>query len=268
MNARCESPRGTAYHPAKRVACEVGCGKWKCAACGPRKARRVAAKFAKLGADYMITLTVRPGFGWPTPQNYAHLQKSWRWFSRWMQRHNLVAGYAWVTEVSDAKPDCTCEPPQATRGPQDSLFGRDCFCGAGGNRLHRHMMVRLATAANRYGRKWLPYDAMQAAAARCGLGAIDCQPLHSARDVARATRYVAKYLAKGVAGAAHPWVRRYAMNVRIELAKEAGWLFSTMRLAWVAREYLGAGAVDSDATYWSPNSPPGIAEPVSALAPS
>lgn len=245
---KCASPRGTIYSIERGIAVEAGCGRWRCESCGRYKARRVAAKFAKLNPDYLVTLTVPPGRGWPTLENYRHLQNSWRWFSRWMQRHKLVAAYGWVTEVSEERPGCTCPKPESARGPQDHLFGRDCFCGTGGNRLHRHLLVRLATSANRFGRRWLPYADMQAAAARCGLGTIDCRPIFASQGAAR---YVSKYLAKSIAGEPRPWVKRYAMNVRIDLPKEGGWLFSTGRLAFVAREYLGGAEVDWDAPYWS-----------------
>lgn len=254
----CESPRGgTIYNPERRVAVQAGCGRWGCRSCGGRKAKRVADKFARLGATHLITLTVLPGRGWPTLENYKLLQNSWRWFSRWLQRHRLVAAYGWVTEVSDVRPACTCPPPPEThrgpQGPQGSLFGRDCTCGVGGNRLHRHLLLKVTTPPNRFGVRWLPYAAMQAAAKRCGLGVADFKPIFNGPGAAR---YVSKYLGKDLT-VRRPWVRRYAMNVRIpDAPKEAGWVFSTFRVAFVAREYLGAPeGLDWDATFWSAAAP-------------
>lgn len=258
---QCENPRGTLFNRERRIARQAGCGRWRCAACGAFKAKRVAGRFARLGADYLVTLTLPPGRGWPTPENYAHLQNSWRSFSRWLQRHRLVAAYGWVGEVSERNPACVCLSPDEARtrgvdgganelGQAYMRAPADCLCGAGGNRLHRHMLVRLAGAANRHGRKWLPYAAMQRAARRCGLGTIDCRPIFSGQGAAR---YVLKYVTKTIgADARDSRRRRFAMNERIEELKESGWCFSWLRVALVAVEELGAVAVDWNATYWSP----------------
>lgn len=249
---RCENSRGTIYHRERRIARAAGCGRWSCRACGQYKARKVADRFSRLGADYFITLTLPPGRGWPTDENYRYLQTAWRWFSRYLQRHKLVAAYGWVGEVSAEKPECVCLKPNEARA-RGVVGPSDCLCGIGGNRLHRHMLVKLGTAANRFGRKWLPYEALQAAAKRCGLGTIDCRPVFSIHG---ATRYVSKYLTKSIAVAPTDRLgarrRRFAMNVRIEETKESGWAFSFLRPALVAVEYLGAIAVDWDADYWSP----------------
>lgn len=263
---QCENPRGTLYHRELRVARQAGCGRWRCKACGAFKAKRVAGRFARMGADYLVTLTLPPGRGWPTPENYSYLQESWRSFSRWLQRHKLVAAFGWVGEVSERPAACGCPPVEEMKraclncGLPNPVTERtcyhclaplthwqDCQCGAFGNRLHRHMMVRLAGAANRFGRKRLPYSAMQAAAKRCGLGTIDCRPIFSGQGAAR---YVSKYLTKSI-GLADAGRRRFAMNVRIEELKDSGWHFSWLRVATIAVEQLGAIAVDWDATYWS-----------------
>lgn len=248
--AVCLNPRGTLYNRERKIARVAGCGRWKCGACGRFKARRVAGRFARLGADYLVTLTLPPGRGWPTAENYEHFQHAWRAFSRWLQRHHLVAAYGWVNEISDANPECVCLKPEEARA-RGVAGPSDCLCGAFGNRLHRHMLVKLATSANRAGRRWLPYARMQEAAKRCGLGTVDCRPIFSGQGAAR---YVSKYLTKSISSAS-PSRRRFAMNVRIDDLKEAGWRFAWAPVATVAVDFLGAVAVDWNATYWTAAAP-------------
>jgi hypothetical protein len=121
-----------------------------------------------------------------------------------------------------------------------------CICRANGRQLHRHFLIRLASAPNRFGRRWLPYDRLQQAAKRCGLGTLDFRPVFSRHGAAR---YVAKYLSKSIAEQCGR-ARRYALNVRIEEIKEVGWAWDPRRVALVAVEKLGAVAVDWEATEW------------------
>jgi hypothetical protein len=74
-----------------------------------------------------------------------------------------------------------------------------------------------------------------------------------------AARYVSKYLAKTIAApvaAALGRARRYAFNVPDDTPHEEGWRWSPLRVALVAIEFLGARAVDWDATRWSPEAEP------------
>ena len=194
--------------------------------------------------DYLMTLSL-PRSAWATVANVAELQMRVRWLVRYLQRHRLLRSYCWVREEGAPNPDCVCDR---------SLEG--CVCGANGRQLHRHFLLTLGTAANRFGRRWLPYARLQAAAKRCGLGTLDFRPVTSRGG---ASRYVSKYLAKTVAAPvaqALGRARRYAFNVPDDTPHEEGWSWSPLRVALVAVEFLGARAVDWDATRWSPEAEP------------
>jgi hypothetical protein len=121
-----------------------------------------------------------------------------------------------------------------------------CACGANGRQLHRHFLLRLAGPANRFGRRFLPYEKLQAAAKRCGLGTLDFQPVF---DGTGAAMYVSKYLSKSL-GEALGRARRYALSVSIPEIKEPGWAWDPRRVAFVAVDRLGAVEVDWNAVYW------------------
>ena len=242
--------KGTLYSPELRIAVSARCGLSSCTirgadgkTCGQRKAARVAARAERLQPDYLLTLSLRRS-AWASPASLAELQQGTRWLMRYMQRHGLISAYCWVREEGAPNPECVCNP---------SLDG--CLCGANGRQLHRHYLLRLGTEANRYGRKWLPYEALQAAAVRCGLGTLDFRPVVT-RD--GAARYVAKYIGKTIGAVTATMslalrrARRYAFNVPDDTPPPVGgFRFSWQCVAAVAVKYLGAVAVDWDATRWS-----------------
>jgi hypothetical protein len=235
---RCECPRGTVFNRQRGIAMQAGCRRWRCPACGRRKARRVAARFSRLGADVLMTLSL-PRSAWATRENVAELQKRCRSLLRYMVRHKLVSAYGWVREQGAPRAGCVCAP---------SLQG--CACGANGRQLHRHFLLRVP---RRHGfrRGWLPWTKLQAAAKRCGLGTLDFRAVFSGAGTGA---YVSKYLIKSV-GDAYGSSRRYALSVSIAEIKEPGWEWLPFRVALVAAEQLGAVAVDWDATYWSAKAP-------------
>lgn len=210
---RCEAPRGTIFHRGRRIAMEAGCRRWRCRSCGRRKARKVAERFSRLGADVLMTLSL-PRSAWATAENTAELQSRCRSLLRYMVRHRLVEAYGWVREEGKPRAECAC-----------ATMLQGCICGANGRQLHRHFLLRVPRR-NGFRRGWLPWKKLQAAAKRCGLGTLDFQPV---RDGAGAARYVSKYLAKSV-GAAAGRARRYAMNVSIPESKEPGWVWSPWSL--------------------------------------
>jgi hypothetical protein len=231
---RCAHPRGTVFNSTRRTAMEAGCRRWQCRPCGRRKARKVSERFSRLGADFLMTVSL-PRSAWATSENTADLQRRCRWLLRFMRRHGLFESYGWVREQGAARPECVCAP---------TLQG--CACGANGRQLHRHFLLRLAGSANRFGRRFLPYEKLQAAAKRCGLGTLDFQPVF---DGAGAAMYVSKYLSKSL-GEALGRARRYALSVSIPEIKEPGWAWDPRRVALVAVDRLGAVEVDWDAVYW------------------
>ena len=207
---------------------QAGCRRWRCPACGRRKARKVAARFSRLGADVLMTLSL-PRSVWATRDNAAELQKRCRWLLRYTVRHKLVSAYGWVREQGAPRAECVCAP---------TLQG--CACGANGRQLHRHYLLRVPRR-DRFRRGWLPYAKLQAAAKRCGLGTLDFRVVFSG---AGAGAYVSKYLSKSV-GDADGSARRYALSVSIPEIKEAGWSWSPARVrssrlsTWRGRSRLG-----------------------------
>lgn len=105
-------------------------------------------------------------------------------------------------------------------------------------------LLRLAGPANSFGRRFLPYEKLPAAAKRCGLGTLDFRVVFSG-----AGAYVSKYLTKSV-GDTDGSARRYALSVSIPEMKEPGWTWDPRRVALVAVERLGAVCVDWDVVYW------------------
>lgn len=128
---RCECPRGTVFNRQRRIAMQAGCRRWRCPACGRRKARKVAERFSRLGADVLMTVSL-PRSAWATRENAAELQKRCRSLLRYMVRHELVSAYGWVREQGAPRVECVCAP---------SLQG--CACGANGRQLHRHYLLRV-----------------------------------------------------------------------------------------------------------------------------
>lgn len=213
---------------------EAGCRRWQCRPCGRRKARKISERFSRLGADFLMTVSL-PRSAWATSENTGELQMRCRWLLRYMRRHRLLAAYGWVREEGAARPQCVCAP-----------WLQGCACGANGRQLHRHFLLRLAGPPNRFGRCWLPYAKPQQAAKRCGLGTLDFRPVF---DGAGAAAYVSKYLSKSL-GEALGRARRYALSVSIPEMKESGWTWDPRRVALVAVDRLGAVEVDWDAVYW------------------
>ncbi len=115
-----------------------------------------------------------------------------------------------------------------------------CRCGAGGGRLHVHML---------WDAPYVPQGALSAAAVRSGLG-----PVLDVRRVSGrgAARYVAKYLVKS---GQHPafvraGCRRFAMRARRAPREESDWRYDPRSPALVAVEELGCYEIDCDAEGW------------------
>lgn len=239
----------------------------------------MAARFERLRPDYFLTLSL-PRSAWPTRENMRELQDGCRSFLRYLQRGNLVEAYGWVREVGAPRSECVCDP---------SLQG--CICGANGRQLHRHFGLRLASGGrNRYGRPWLPYEALQRAAKRCGLGTLDLRQVFSAKGAAK---YVAKYLSKDLGAADVPVVsaaarlcspcggrgvfggtyagkrrcpgcggrgvvvstssrspRRYALSVPDDTPRAEGWSYTWRSPALIALETTGE-VIPAGAVFWS-----------------
>ena len=164
----------------------------------------------------------------PTPAAMRNFARRVASFRRWVTRHYGPFQWAWVREVAERDPRCVCHEMLA------------CRCGAGGGRLHVHML---------WDASYVPQRALSAAAVRCGLG-----PVLDVRRVSgrRAARYVAKYLVKS---GRHPAFtrarcRRFAMRAQWTPREQGDWSYDPRRPALVAVEELGCREIDWVAEGW------------------
>jgi hypothetical protein len=115
-----------------------------------------------------------------------------------------------------------------------------CRCGAGGGRLHVHML---------WDAPYVPQRVLSTAAVRSGLG-----PVLDVRRVSgrRAARYVAKYLVKSGQHAAFTRVRcrRFAIRAQGAPREQGDWCYDPRRPALVAVEELGCNEIDRVAEGW------------------
>jgi len=191
----CRNPRGPLHSRERATVYRLGCHRWTCAPCARGKAAVVRERFARVlwaRSPAMVTLTAaHVEEADPTPEAMRAFAKRIASLRRWVARHYDKFQWAWVREIAPRNPLCICHEMLA------------CRCGAGGGRLHVHML---------WDALYVPQAALSAAAVRCHLG-----PVLDVRRVsgARAARYVSKYLVKGVR---HPAfvrgrTRRFAMRV-------------------------------------------------------
>lgn len=250
----CPDHRGSYYNLAKLSTFAAPCGRWRCAVCGRWKARKVAARFARMRPNVLMTLSLARS-AWATPENHAELQRKWRMMSRWMQRHRLVEAFGWVPEEGAPRADCLCHP-SSDRQRALALHCEDCRAAAaarqgcecdanGGRQLHRHYLLRVSPRRG-FRPGWLPWKRLQAVAKRLGLGTLDFRPIN---DAFGAAQYVSKYLFKATGAPVSGSRRRFTLT---EAPPEPSheWKWNPARVATVAVELLGAIAVDWDAMRW------------------
>jgi hypothetical protein len=193
---RCLNPRGSLVNRDRGLVICASCKRWDCPGCGRFKAKKVAERFSKLGADYLMTVSL-PRSAWPTRENLDELQEKMRLFKQKLERSKYFwSAHGWVAEHGEISEDCVCLQPDEARN-RGLETPRGCQCGANGNQLHRHYLITLprGTGRNRFGRPWLPYARLQMFAQEIGLGTLDFQPIFNADGAAR---YVSKYLAKSL----------------------------------------------------------------------
>jgi hypothetical protein len=228
----CSAPRGSLYSRARGVVYRLGCGRWKCAPCARRKAAAVRDRFKRIlwrREPALVTLTAAMADDAdPTPAAMRRFARRVASFRRWVTRHHGRVQWAWVREVAERDPRCVCHEMLA------------CRCGAGGGRLHVHML---------WDAPFVPQRALSAAAVRCGLG-----PVLDVRRVSgrSAAGYVAKYLVKS---GQHPAFtrarcRRFAIRAQRAPRAESDWRYDSRRPALVAVEELGCREIDWAAEGW------------------
>ncbi len=227
----CAQPRGSLYNRKRGIVYRLGCGRWSCRACARRKAAVLGRRFERIrwrGAPALVTLTAaRVEDADPTPEAMRRFSRRVASFRRWVKRHYGAFQWAWVREIAPRQPWCVCHEMRA------------CRCGAGGGRLHVHMVWDAA---------YVPQARLSRAAVRSGLGSVmDVRRVNGAR----AARYVSKYLAKD--GAQHPafrHARRFALRAAEPEPEPSEWSYDSRCPAQVAVERLGCHEIDWDAEGW------------------
>jgi hypothetical protein len=232
VERRCSAPRGSLYSRARGIVYRLGCGRWKCGPCARRNAAAVRDRFKRIlwgRAPALVTLTAATADeADPTPEAMRIFARRVASLRRWVTRHYGPFQWAWVREIAERDPRCVCHTAFA------------CRCGAGGGRLHVHML---------WDAPYVPQRALSAAAVRSGLG-----PVLDVRRVSgrRAASYVAKYLVKS--GKRPAFVRarcrRFAMRARRAPREESDWCYDPRSPALVAVEELGCYEIDEAAEGW------------------
>lgn len=203
---------GTLFNRDARQALRLGCNRWTCARCGPRKASRSRDRLQRVNWQKLITITMPPGRGWARRSNLSYQAAHLRSFWRAMTRRYGSFRYAWVREIGKPRPDCICHPTRREfEGAEAEAL--DCICGAGGSRLHLHILIDVP--------KWIPKAWMQATAKRCGFGFLDVRAIRGS-----IVDYVAKYLSKGWAMPFPPRTRRIQTRNVDKLEPKQGWAFT------------------------------------------
>jgi hypothetical protein len=132
-----------------------------------------------------------------------------------------------VREISPRHELCVCHEMLA------------CRCGAGGGRLHVHML---------WDARYVPQTWLSRAAVRSKLGAVMDVRRVSAK---RAARYVSKYLAKdGMQHRAFRHARRFAIRAAEADREPDDWCFTMRCPARVAVDELGCTVIDWEADGW------------------
>jgi hypothetical protein len=185
----CELPRPGRYvvDRANRRYLHVGCNRWRCKGCARRKRARVVKRFALLEPNWLLTLTIADNArATPTLANLAWLHDRRRALFRWFARRPWgLLKQGWVPELGEEN-----------------------------GRLHMHCAIRMRSL-------FLPFSEIQRVAKRLGLGAVDFQQVFRADG---ATRYMAKYMAKGVADSLGlERARRFGMTPGHTLPKNPDW---------------------------------------------
>jgi hypothetical protein len=232
---------GTLFNREKGQAIRLGCNRWSCKSCGPRKARRTQKRLRPVPWKKFITVTMPPGRGWAVPANLHYQATHLRSFWRALRRQFGHFRYAWVREIGAPRDDCRCldiarrrrpdvdnDKAKPDAGEQRPLL--DCICGAGGSRLHLHVVVDIE--------RWVDRDWLNATARRCGLGFVDIRAIRGSL-----VEYVTKYLAKGWAAPFPRGARRVQMAGVAPVEPEPGWAFSPCELGWAITIHFGGLAI-------------------------
>jgi len=228
----CRDPRGSLHSREQATVYQLGCGRWGCGPCGRGKATVVRDRFVRVlwaRQPAMVTLTAaHVGEADPTPEAMRAFARRVASFRRWVARHYGKFQWAWVREIAARRPLCVCHEMLA------------CRCGAGGGRLHVHML---------WDAPYVPQGVLSASAARSHLGIVlDVRRVSGER----AARYVCKYLVKG---ARHPAfvrgrARRFAMRAACSPRPPSDWRYDPRTPAQIVLMEYGE-EIAPDTERWS-----------------
>lgn len=232
-NACARRNYGTLYNKTERKAFRLGCNRWSCGRCGPRKANRSRDRLNRIAWQKLITITMLPGRGWPKRTNLKYQSAHLRSFWTALKRKFGPFRYVWVREISPAAPLCICHP--TIRG--DGSEALDCICGAGGSRLHLHILIDV--------QKWISKEWLQLTAKRCGFGWLDVRAVRG-----QLVEYVTKYLAKGWASPFPPGARRIQTRGVDQMETKPGWAFSWFPIEICVPWRFDGLFCERDVDYW------------------
>lgn len=227
---------GTLYSKEQRRAMRLGCNRWKCSRCGPRKASRTQTRLNAVRWTKLITITMPPGRGWAKAANIRYQAAHLRSFWTALKRRYGHFRYAWVREIGKPRPDCVCHTTERELAGE-AAPALDCICGAGGSRLHLHVLLDIEP--------WIDPRWLKAMTARCGFGWIDVRAVRGS-----VVSYVAKYLAKGWEMPFPPNTRRCQMRGVAKLEPVAGWEFSPREMQFLVPEIFDGVFCPPDVAFW------------------
>ena len=218
---------GFLAHLTKRTFLRVGCGKWSCPLCGPRKVRRFRRRIEARRWQRLVTLTQPADVGEPTREHVRAQARAWARLRHELRRRYGLSDYVWVREQARAWARLRHDL-RRLYGLSDYVWVREQAPAT--RRLHLHLLIRSG---------YIPQRALSRLAARAGFGAVcDIRRVRGRGGPA----YVSKYLAKDAASARWPrYTRRAQTSVRDSRcqASDSGWRFYRMAGPWPdVREYV------------------------------
>lgn len=145
-------------------ALRVGCDRYGCRDCSPRKARRFVERIRPAGFNRLITFTQPPGEGVVEKTTLARQALAWRRTYQWLRREYRMTSYAWVREI-----------------------------GRKTSRLHLHVVARSS---------YVPQRVLSKAASRYGFGrVVDIRRLRTSEALNYVAKYLTKTVARLPRGA-------------------------------------------------------------------
>jgi hypothetical protein len=192
---------GFLAHLTARKFLRVGCGRWTCPLCGPRKVVRFRRRIEARRWQRMVTLTQPADVGAPTREHVRLQARAWARLRHDLRRRYGLSDYVWVREQAPS-----------TR------------------RLHLHLLIRSG---------YVPQRQLSRLAARAGFGAVcDIRRVRGRGGPAYVAKYLAKDAA---VARWPRYTRRAQTSVRDNRCQgdDNGWRFYRLSGPWPdVREYV------------------------------